>query len=58
MNTDDLIAAGRAVAQQQLATDQTEENRLILAYLAGVTAGGAMLNAHVVANLAITQAKL
>lgn len=57
MTTDELLASARVVAAKQMATNQTEENRLVLAYLAGVTAGGALVNAGVVANLTIAQAK-
>lgn len=58
MNLDELIIAARAVAQQQMAIDRPEEDRLILAYLAGVTTGGALVNAGVIANLVIAQSKL
>lgn len=53
-----MLDAARASAQKLLARDASEEERLILAYLQGVVAGGAIVYSTTAAHLMIAKVKL
>ncbi len=57
MSSDELLIAARASAKKQLASTDTDEDRLVKAFLEGAIHGAGVVSSTVEANLIVKQAK-